>query len=140
MTTHPEGLTRLIEELEKATGPSMELDEKIAGILGIDRSECCGSFIQYDPEELPECCGKPIVGMPKQYTSSLDAAVSLMPEGWRTVHAEEYLVRGNWGWTLKSNDPAHGGRIDGGSFAAGMAKTPAIALCIAALKARAEVK
>lgn len=74
--------TDLIARLEEATEPSVELDEAISDAFGIDRRECCGSGVQHHPEEPPECCGNPILTKPLPYTSSLDAAASLVPEGW----------------------------------------------------------
>lgn len=76
------------------------------------------------------------------YTSSLDAAMTLVPErcGW---------IAG-WGQT-RPDEPMGGAQITpyaryNGSFVAGEtiaeseAATPALALCIAALKAREEMK
>lgn len=97
----------LIEALEKATGPCIMLEQEI-------------SIWRYAQEGLP---APPI---PRPYTASLDAALSLVPEGW------EWIVFGAGGadvWHVGNDAVLH--RIDE-TYAA----TPAIALCIAALRAR----
>lgn len=74
--------------------------------------------------------------MPRPDTS-LDAAVTLRPEGFRIAHGEEYLIRGDWGWTLKASDALP---VDyDAKYAFGIGKTSALALCAAALRARAAV-
>lgn len=83
-----------------------------------------------------------------QYTASIDAALTLVPEGYRTMHAGE-TKDGKWFWGLHM-DAGHSKNPttkDGISWAhqtdsrpelfADGAPSPAIALCIAALKARA---
>jgi len=115
--TAPDLLTRL----EKATGPDRELDEALAEIAEWDPDEHHG-------EDLPH------------YTASIDAALTLVPEGWQ------------WQISTRAPEP-HAGRayVHNGELqmtGAGMARnpayraaettapTPAIALCIAALRAR----
>jgi hypothetical protein len=96
------GLAELIARLEAAAEGSRELDAAIAvAVFG------GGS---HDPGTAPH------------FTTSLDAALTLVPEG--------------RGWLMRS--------VGGRGFAAisnageaSQAKTPALALCIAALKARA---
>lgn len=72
------------------------------------------------------------------YTTSRDDAVKLVPNVFRTAHAQEYLCGGHWGWTLKSNHFDHG-KSSQGVYAAATAKTAAMALCAAALRARASL-
>lgn len=105
----------LIERLEKATGPDREID------LAIYRAE------------FPH----PAVGLPKRnqdeydrargprYTSSIDAALTLVPEGCKW-EASSYPKNGA-AWVGPFKAPVQQFTV---------AATPAIALCIAALKAR----
>lgn len=113
-------MSDLITRLEALTGPCRECDYLIS-------AEVFGSRAQWR--------------MPRQYTSSIDAAMTLVPEGWH-IHeanfgdpdcppmlAKPYFLllpnrNNNDGWTQpdRSRDGAQ-------------AATPAIALCIAALKA-----
>lgn len=71
------------------------------------------------------------------FVGSLDAALTLVPEGWVTADANNLNVpsnRGGWVWCLDNgrdvNHPAY-------RLTDAQAPTPAIALCIAALKAHA---
>ena len=107
----------LIAALEKAEGPSRELDATIAYHAGEAR------------------LGLPVpeTWLAKHYTSSIDAALTLVPEGWRVNSISNVengwhavLVRGQWNVA---------GYATAGSV---VSVTPAIALCIAALKARGE--
>lgn len=94
----------LIERLEKATGPDRELDIAICAALGKTRLD-------------------PGFQTAPAYTDSLDAALTLVPEG--------------LGWIISRHD-------NGGAYWAEVGDepwqytgaTPAIALCIPALKAR----
>lgn len=68
---------------------------------------------------------------PRNFTGSLDAAMQLVPEGWAVTvtrftggRGKAIVWRGDWS---ENHDPGHG--VD--------ARTPAIALCAAALRARA---
>jgi hypothetical protein len=71
-----------------------------------------------------------------EYTTSIDAAVTLAPEWWRVAHLEQYLARtGDWGVTLKAYNPSSGDN----AYATAIAKTEAMARCAAALRARAAV-
>lgn len=124
----------LIEKLERANGPSRELDAEIkAHVYGgtAMQSPFNGNWCVYqagasDPRR-DRVMERPRhvlheVWANDRYTASIDAAIGLVPEG--------------WGWTLQS---------DGGpgpmAFVKGCERyqvgfTPAIAICIAALKAK----
>jgi hypothetical protein len=118
----------LIEALEGADGPSKSLDSAIHAEM---RRE------GWTPKEwartVAELDNPSIVNVPR-YTSSLDAALSLVPEG--------------WGWSLDwTQRPLYQdcGRADLYAPGSGIkphdvsdvyGATPAIALCLAALKAR----
>lgn len=102
----------LIERLEKATGPDRELDAEIM-YLEIERG--AGIEITRTPE---------LTATANPYTASIDAALTLVPEGWawrvdcwEAATAKVFIPekRHHYSW--------HG-------------KNPAIALCIAALRAR----
>ena len=116
-------LQSLIERLEKAEGPRYELDVAIFEALGARRSR------------IPDEIGCPVWiyhgqtrSAPPPYTASLDAAVG--------------LVRDGAGWTVSNlavpldDGRKHGATCDG-QAAHFLGATPAIALCIAALKAQA---
>ena len=118
--------TNLIARLEAAEGPSRELDADIAEALGnpVLRPDPGSSlrYVMWPPEDETYTTEVPA------YTASLDAAVSLVPEG-KSVDikigltfgaAEIYETRGMKDWQL--------------GFAE--APIPALVLCIAALKAR----
>lgn len=112
-------IAELIVRLEKATGPDRELDEAILRFLGWE--------------------GSPLPSFSP--TSSLDFVI------------EEVVPRGDWVWLVRkhSGKPLHDGvtgkrakafanvytaKDDGPMFDVFVKSTPAIALCIAALKAR----
>lgn len=101
-------MTKLSERVERLEGPDREIDRAIAEAIGIG-----WYYSQGNPEF--------------RYTASLDAAMSLVPEG--------------YSWILYSDGscevgptPIAGSMMDA-EFTADAA-TPAIALCAAALKSR----
>ena len=70
----------------------------------------------------------PPAGTVPRYTTSLDAAMTMVPEGWR-VHFAGQTASTDWFFELiERNGPGRGERI--------WAKSAALALTIAALKAR----
>lgn len=102
-------MTDLITRLESADGPSRELDAEIAVVCGIDIGRSKG-----DPNDhrLPA------------YTASIDAALTLVPEG---RHTEIEI------WT----DGRGRAEFNGvGTTCGAWGRTPALALAAAALKAR----
>lgn len=103
----------LIERLEKAAGPDRSLERAIADVVG--------SVTPYRGFPGDEPTG--VVNFP-HYTSSLDAAMTLVPEGYEwSLTWEAEIARAEIGDPLLLME--------------GEAATPAIAICIAALKARA---
>lgn len=127
-------LSALIVALEGATGPSRELDIEIARAMG-DQDVL---RIYADPEitvrtanavglhwECPGCVGNVFV---ERYTSSIDAALTLVPPDMFVG-----MRRFSDGWyatvAVKSD-------LEDKSVWRGNQKPAAIALCIAALKAR----
>lgn len=74
----------LIERLERAEAPSRELDAEIAALVHVDADGL-------DFEAFPEPSGKVTIYFPSKvkqayaahrYTASIDAALTLVPEGW----------------------------------------------------------
>ena len=110
--------TNLIAKLEAAEGPSRELDNEIyTHVLKTHVIKPGERPLTSDREYTP------------QYTFSLDAAVSLVPEG------EQYCL----GCLSDTRVPVRGvSRYHAwvGAQKTIYAPTPALALCIAALKAR----
>lgn len=143
----------LIERLEKATGPDRDLDAEILRALVPDVKialYCVG-------DEEPICFGgEPFVcnrGEVPAYTEDVNAAVALVPEGfgWNVGMPLPKFMQRYWAGVFreKTKEERDSGDIHAGCFyqhgpkrgptlkAEEYASTPAIALCIAALKARA---
>ena len=97
----------LIKRLEEATGSDQDLDAEIHALM-------------------PE----PKVIEPPKYTTSLDAALTLVPEGWRGTH----LWFGPNGSACNLGFDAE--RVEDRKFVEGRHQQFALAICIAALKAR----
>lgn len=104
----------IIERLERAAGPSMDIDYDIWLALA--------QPMPVDPDDFPP-----------RYTASLDAALTLVPKGylWQVKQGIESQAIV---WSLEID-------YDDDGAPAGYSTTfPAIALCIAALKARAAMQ
>ena len=121
----------LIQRLEKAEGPDRELDAQIYASIGAVASEVVDPII--GTEIVWIFNGS--IGHPPKFSASLDAAVGLVPEGWVLDHLGDDAA----------GTPAYmrfmGAQAtvsNGKQFGEGMAPTRPIALCIAALKARAQ--
>ena len=122
----------LIARLQKVTGQDRGLDGEVffaAGGPAWDRAyiraqEPCGC-----PPDIAKATAKTFA---PRYTSSIDAALALVPEGLHWTYASvsgEAMIHSTTGRFLISEDKEVYGR----------GATPAIALCVAALKARAAV-
>jgi hypothetical protein len=117
-------LLALAKRVEALTGPDREVDTWIENHLGLARFEPAHPFRSH--------CDGHTRKEPKLYTASLDAAMSLVPEGW------------NWGawmrhdWLKQNAQVWHLERK--GSTNNGDAATPALALTAAALRAIAETE
>lgn len=115
----------LITRLENADGPSRELDLAIALAVGIDAKDGARVFA-----DRPHPVEKDAMGwIPlRHFTSSIDAAITLVPEGaeWNATNIYG-IARTEVGLNFNDYGPFYGERKDGNI---------AIALCIAALKAR----
>lgn len=113
----------LIARLEAASGPNRQIDEMLFELVH-GRARRRSTFEQYDPSEtLPH------------YTSSIDAGLTLVPEGfpWDVGGPVRKDVYGKDAGKFSANC---GSVPDKGFIVYGLATTPALALCIAALKAR----
>ena len=129
-------LSSLIERLEKAEGPDRELDADIAAaVLGGEiqwQTAMTGDALpvrKYPSKDHIRGFGREPV---QRYTSSIDAALTFVPEGsqW-TIEADTAWVR-----QLSATDVDE---FQGGFFCRGGTCT-AIAICIAALRAQAAIE
>ena len=76
-------LLQLAERCENATGPDRELDCDIhAKLVGAPHRH-----------QIPSTW--PL------YTASLDAAMQLVPEGWRLIDMCETVIEGDWPWYVR---------------------------------------
>lgn len=139
-------LLELVERVEKLDGPSRHIDTQIEILLDPGAQHIIGheegpfprkpiygprsSFWEWACDDSME---PPAFGGISTYTDSLDAATSLVPEGWVLGIQQNCHTAG--GWCAKLT------RTDGGNvqldFAQAFASTPALALTAAALRARA---
>lgn len=140
----------LITRLEGATEGSRELDEQIAKAVGalpadakfwaINPEDGMAEYewLQTDPDD-PE--PYPAGGQGLNYTTSVDAALSLVPEGWvipLSCGLHQFIVDAQWGWGCALSQLGVNGHgyvyVD---WRTSRPPTPALAICIAALRARA---
>jgi hypothetical protein len=128
-------LLRLAERCEAATGPDRELDDEIARALG---------WTQHTDEDDPVFVNQTSTwwaepgrewstcSVVPSYTASLDAAMTLVPEGWRPIidmASEEGAALVDL-WALPEASPKPTRKH-------AKAATPALALCAAALRSHA---
>lgn len=116
-------LSSLIERLEKATEGSRELDGEIwCAANGYEFLVWDGAGVRYRVRETGWYAAEHV----KPYTASLDCALTLVPEGWQWRAWHTPTDEGSlWGAEVNWEPP---GNV--------YAETPALALCIAALRAR----
>ena len=120
----------LIARLEEATEGSRDLDEQIALAIGIKhRSRRDGRGRSKGQEWFVDSHGgvETWANHAPYYTTSIDAALTLVPEG----QSIELIVNARSGLSF-----AFVGSLDAGRGNRDVGATPALALCIAALKAR----
>ncbi len=130
MTTHKD-TAGIIERLEAASGPDRELDGAIALSFGWTFEKMKGDRRPYYRK--PGNTEYYLRSEPPHYTSSIDAALSLVPEDafWRIGHDGEGADPSEYRADVllsRHPDPI---------VCSEVASTPAITLCIAALRARA---
>ncbi len=128
-------LTELAARVEGAEGPNRDIDAEIAPLTGLRMAE--------EGHPLGRCCydqngrGVPLPA----FTASLDAALTLVPEGWFILVSDwqASILRklGPWQAVLTRNRDDMRTVFDGRSD---HAATPALALCAAALRARAAME
>lgn len=115
----------IIGRLEKATGPDRQLDAAIGeALFGHHRIEH-EAATNWDSSwsELVDGDGKPVLEL-LAYTASLDAALTLAPKG-SSIHAHIF-----------THYDGAVSEVEVGAGKKGQSTIPAIAVCIAALKAR----
>ena len=157
--TNPEDIQAVVAlaaRCEAATGPDRELDLAIhravgraeemnriidSGRRGLDGEEGRAWDIQrgaliYEVRNTNGVCwangGIPLPA----YTASLDAAMTLVPEGWWLQHLGHII--GGWCCRVETNGPPSCS-IGVGFRREQRIPTPALALCAAALRARAAI-
>ena len=139
-------LNTLAGRVEAASGPDRRLDAEIATLLrpGLSRKWCWAhTFPKWEPSrkaglvrvidngsELGDC----FVGSftATKYTSSIDAALTLVPDGWAIEISVDFV--GGARATLFPQGNAYYGQVKA------LAATAALALCVAALRASAGAK
>ena len=139
--TMTQALSALLANLEAATGPSRELDAAIAVAIfraapGMDlRAEAAGEDCEAGTYWLVGPSWRSLTTS-QRYSESLDAAMALVPPGygcsvstpWRDKAKARACVADNARGYFDAEAEMHYGGHD--------AETPALALCIAALRAR----
>ncbi len=123
----------LIAELERAKNGSREFDSKIWEQLGLVDERHCDRWCKMDGRT--DLTRKRFINAwAPHYTISLDAAIALVPEGMRwcisdvgQIGAEHLAFAGVFGSQVGSECDSN-------------APTPALALCLAALRARQAMK
>ena len=103
-------MKEIIEALEAAVGPDRSIDGMIAHAVNLHMPD--------DPE-----------GWPLRYTESIDAAMTLVPEGWNRRASE---TDKHWWWAeLREGYETSYNRVE-----IGQSPSLPVSICIAALKAR----
>ncbi len=120
-------IDELIAALKQATGPSREMDAAVDICITGGSAADLAYVLEPMQGEAPGASIERTL-RPLSYTASIDAALTLVPADtfWRVGHNGE------------GADPSDF-RADvmmGGLYSTGIASTPALALCIAALRAR----
>lgn len=120
----------LIERLEKATGPSRELDGALFEIA-TGKSPYFNT-VPYRAGGAPQ---RKMMSVPA-YTESIDAALTLVPEGWTVANIGQNDSKGWWAELRRGFQTSYD-RVELSNI--GLRELgPAIALCSAALRARAD--
>jgi hypothetical protein len=118
-------LEALADRCKTATGPDRDLDCAIAAAVGWREIELPhGSRYCISPDGRE--CSHGLIAYAPRFTASLDAAMTLVPEGW-------------W-WVADGHARASLFREDAADQIISKAATPSLALCSAALRARAAHK
>jgi len=125
-------MKELIERLGKATGPDRTLEFYIAfAVRWRPDGESARSFAEHEAKHdyatawIAHAPFRSRWNIP-HYTASIDAALTLVPEGWMWDVASSGCA-----WIMRDGDSVCDSQIVIGGI-----ESPAIAICIAALKAR----
>jgi hypothetical protein len=124
--TKAEHFEALAQRCEQATGPDGNLNKTILRALGYT----------WRGMDYWHSDNKRIWINPSNFTASLDAALTLVPEGWRW--SLDWTQRPHYQDCGRADLYAPGSGIKPPDVCDVYAATPAIALCIAALKARGD--
>lgn len=123
-------LNDLIARLEAAEGPSRELDARITAVLNnpgkpFEEINWIAAEAAWGAHAFP------------LYTASIDAAMTLVPKGWHILLSdwEHAKLRERGPWQCIITQPGTRDTFEP-RFRCDHAPTPALALCIAALRAR----
>lgn len=129
-------LIALAERCEAATGPDRELDAAIwwfAGSNGECDDETLKKNLNADPANGLDiwigCRWRTDGTFPAHYSTSLDDAMTLVPEGWATFFAAEDRHSHSWRWELRGG---YGVKAAARAATAGRAFTAAALRAIAA--------
>lgn len=126
MTTRRSDLPALAERVRNAAGADRGLDEAIYRALGYWWDSAEAEWCAPDSPRAAEGAEPPL------FTASLDAALTLVPDG-RTWYVQSNPgLKAHWGIVHHARPPS----VFGGEVS--KAATPALALCAAALLALAE--
>lgn len=127
----------LLAKLEEAECGSPALNEEVALAVGWKRL-CVVHFLGPIYHWVSPDGRKSIPDHAPDFTRSVDAALSLVAEGWRIAHAEDLLL-GAWDVEVREINSASG--HSGGAWVyrnhPARAATFPLAICSAALRARA---
>jgi hypothetical protein len=137
--TKASALTALADRVEGASGPDRELDDAIyTAIVGGCLHTPVVKMVEVEPgerEPMTVCnkCFTTAVGVPRHcYTTSLDAALTLVPEGWFPWVGKNRGSTPEWSSDIRAPTGGYGVEAD--------AATSALALTAAALRARAHLQ
>lgn len=119
-------LAQLIEKLEAATGGSAELNQMIAEA---DGWVCKNLFDEITGPELVWCKGPKRRILPPDYSGSIDAALTLVPENCTRATGNLNANDMYWACVTPHAEPCP-------DYTGESVVNEAIALCIAALRAR----
>lgn len=119
-------LNALADRVEAAEGPEREIDSAIYEAIGIDETRCKWWCKMDGRTDLTRA--RFIAAHAPQFTASIDAAMTLVPDGWAFGLSSDLI-----------EDGAVAGLMRKSPHSAGDAKatTPALALTAAALRAQA---
>ena len=126
----------LIERLEKAGEGSRELDAEIATAMGWTVHNARRNGLWVIPFGEYETCDPDAMFRLGEFTTSLDAALALAERTGLRPYMADATIKGRWRWMLEN--PPLLGDLEAEPWTNGVAATPALALCLAVLRATQE--